>query len=328
MTIGLALSARDRRTLAMGAGAITALLSVARGLPALRSWNAAQRSYASQTARELRALQEGMAALPALRDSLAARRRRLSALDSEMLAGASIAELSAAVATRIEAMADEHSLKVTALQLRSDSVPIDGLARAHVRLTAVADVEGFAGFLRGIEGGAAPLVVEELGVSQPDPAADSLKPEMLRVDLLVAALGAVASEHRAPSSGESGARGSTTDSPTTDLDSVADAIVANDMFRLANAPASVRYDPNGERRGTATAASPRPAPVRPIMTLRAIVGGPPWQAVVDGIPGRAPGTIVRAGSEFDRLVARRVTRDSVIIQGPDTTWVLTFQRRQ
>jgi hypothetical protein len=63
------------------------------------------------------------------------------------------------------------------------------------------------------------------------------------------------------------------------------------------------------------------------MTLKAIVGGPPWQAVVDGIPGQAQGTIVRAGAAFDKLVARAVTRDSVIIQGPDTAWVLTFRRR-
>ena len=29
---------------------------------------------------------------------------------------------------------------------------------------------------------------------------------------------------------------------------------------------------------------------------------------------------------FDKLVARAVTRDSVVIQGPDTTWVLGFRR--
>ena len=112
------------------------------------------------------------------------------------------------------------------------------------------------------------------------------------------------------------------------LYSAADAIVSNDAFRLANEPAAVRYDPSDETRAGHAANAPPPVPLRPTMTLKAIVGGPPWQAVVDGIPGRPPGTIVRAGNAFDRLVARRVTRDSVVIQGPDTTWVLTFQRRQ
>jgi hypothetical protein len=112
------------------------------------------------------------------------------------------------------------------------------------------------------------------------------------------------------------------------LDGAADAIVSNDAFRLANEPAAVRYDPSADTRTSRAAIAPPPAPLRPTMTLKAIVGGPPWQAVVDGIPGRPPGTIVRAGTAFDRLVARRVTRDSVVIQGPDTTWVLTFPRRQ
>jgi hypothetical protein len=36
-----------------------------------------------------------------------------------------------------------------------------------------------------------PLVVKELGVSQSAPAADSTKPEALRVDLLIVAIGSV-----------------------------------------------------------------------------------------------------------------------------------------
>ncbi|HSQ31482.1 MAG TPA: hypothetical protein VLN49_16615 [Gemmatimonadaceae bacterium] len=106
----------------------------------------------------------------------------------------------------------------------------------------------------------------------------------------------------------------------------ADLIVSNDPFRLTNAPALVRYDPKSESSvPTAAVAAP---PVRPVMTLKAIVGGPPWQAIVDGLPGQPPGTIVRAGNAFDKLVARAVTRDSVVIQGPDTTWVLSFRRRE
>ncbi|MDB4878329.1 MAG: hypothetical protein JWM41_4775 [Gemmatimonadetes bacterium] len=70
-----------------------------------------------------------------------------------------------------------------------------------------------------------------------------------------------------------------------------------------------------------------PPRVRPVMTLKAIVGGPPWQAVVDGIPGQPPGVLVRQGTTLDKLAIRSVTRDSVVIQGPDTTWVLGFGRR-
>jgi hypothetical protein len=66
--------------------------------------------------------------------------------------------------------------------------------------------------------------------------------------------------------------------------------------------------------------------MRPVFALKAIVGGPPWQAIVDGIPGQPSGTIVSNGMTIGKLTIRGVTRDSVVIQGPDTTWVLTFRR--
>ena len=106
----------------------------------------------------------------------------------------------------------------------------------------------------------------------------------------------------------------------------AELIVSNDPFRLTNTPALVRYDPKAE--GAAPTTVVAAPPIRPVMTLKAIVGGPPWQAIVDGLPGQPPGTVVRAGNAFDKLIARAVTRDSVVIQGPDTTWVLSFRRRQ
>jgi len=121
-------------------------------------------------------------------------------------------------------------------------------------------------------------------------------------------------------------RSTSMDSLSQVLEEAEDVTSSNDPFRLANAPSSVRYDPNNE--GTiAGAASYVPPPIRPNMILKAIVGGPPWQAMVDGIPGQPPGTLVRAGSTFDKLVAKDVGRDSVVIRGPDTTWVLTFRRR-
>ncbi len=102
-----------------------------------------------------------------------------------------------------------------------------------------------------------------------------------------------------------------------------DATVSNDPFRLANEPASVRFDPALE----GESASPAVPIVRPSLVLKAIVGGPPWQAVIDGIPGQPPGTIAGPGARFDKLVIRSVTRDAVIVQGPDTTWSLAFKGR-
>jgi hypothetical protein len=121
-----------------------------------------------------------------------------------------------------------------------------------------------------------------------------------------------------------------TAAPSAIADSLAEAeslVVSNDPFRIANAPAAVRYDP--ALRGGASRASPTPstagAPVRPTLTLKAIVGGPPWQAVIDGLPGEPAGTVVRAGAVFGVIRVRTVTRDSVALVGPDTAWTLTFR---
>ena len=104
-------------------------------------------------------------------------------------------------------------------------------------------------------------------------------------------------------------------------------IVSNDPFRLANEPTAVRYDPAREDAPAAATQVGLPR-LRPNMVLKAVIGGPPWQAIVDGIPGQPPGTIVRAGSTFDQIVVRAVTRDSIIIKGADTTWILSFRRGQ
>lgn len=118
-----------------------------------------------------------------------------------------------------------------------------------------------------------------------------------------------------------------TDSLDAALAAAEDFTVTNDAFRISNTPSSVRFDPGTDGGSAGQGPVPPPAP-RPIMTLKAIVGGPPWQAIIDGIPGQPPGTMVRAGAAFDKLVARAVTRDSVIMQGPDTTWVLSFRRKE
>jgi hypothetical protein len=105
------------------------------------------------------------------------------------------------------------------------------------------------------------------------------------------------------------------------LDDAEDATVSNDPFRLSNEPAAVRYDPSAEGESVSQVVPV----VRPTLILKAIIGGPPWQAVIDGIPGQPPGTIAAPGARFDKLVVWRVTRDTVVVKGPDTTWSLGFK---
>jgi hypothetical protein len=98
--------------------------------------------------------------------------------------------------------------------------------------------------------------------------------------------------------------------------------VANDPFRLSRQPASVAYAP--AREGMV------PPPIirapRPNLVLRGIVGGPPWRAIIEGIPGHDGGTLLRQGDTVAALLVRAIGRDTVIIKGADTTWRLTVTR--
>lgn len=107
--------------------------------------------------------------------------------------------------------------------------------------------------------------------------------------------------------------------PPTSDDSTdyAQFVIDNDLFRLANAPSPLRYAP-----GSGGVVNVSIAVARPQLAVRAIIGGPPWQAMLDGAPGGQ--TIVRNGQVVGALTVRSVGRDTVIVQGMDTTWKLTL----
>jgi len=107
------------------------------------------------------------------------------------------------------------------------------------------------------------------------------------------------------------------------LNRSAGQIVANNPFRLSRRPASVRY----ARYVTPVAQSEDAPPrLRPRLVLKGIVGGPPWQAIIDGLPGAPPGTVVSVGNSFQSLTISAIARDAVMVQGADTTWRLTLSK--
>ncbi len=113
------------------------------------------------------------------------------------------------------------------------------------------------------------------------------------------------------------------------LSDAADDIASGDPFRVANEPTNVPFKPVADGGGSSqTAPTPTVHAPRPALVLRAIVGGPPWQAILDGIPGQPAGTIVTAGMLISELRIRSVSRDTVMVQGSDTTWRLTLGKAQ
>jgi hypothetical protein len=108
------------------------------------------------------------------------------------------------------------------------------------------------------------------------------------------------------------------------LSSAVDALVQGDPFRLAHQPAGVPYRPNLEEGGPPPSSVPKPP--RPSLALAGVVGGPPWEALLDGVPGREGSVLVRQGDVLGDLTIRAVGRDSVVVRGVDTTWRLTVRR--
>lgn len=94
-------------------------------------------------------------------------------------------------------------------------------------------------------------------------------------------------------------------------------------FRVERKPTTVRYSPWAP----AEAAVPQPAPPpRPSPTLVGIVGGPPWHVLIQGIPGRERGFLLRVGQETNGIRLVELRGDTAVLAGPDTTWALTPRR--
>jgi hypothetical protein len=100
----------------------------------------------------------------------------------------------------------------------------------------------------------------------------------------------------------------------------ADRVIANDLFRSERRPSHVAF-------GTAPAAvlpTPSPPP-RPQLTVEGIAGGPPWRAVLHGVPNHEGSVVVAPGDTLSGLWVRSIRRDTVVVQGRDTLWTLTVK---
>lgn len=329
---GLALSPRDRRTLLAGLASVGAILTLGRGLPAVRAWQSARLSSAADAQRTLMLEEQGAASFPQMRDSLAVRVRTADSLRARLLGGLTVEAAASALARVVERAAEAQGMDVENVTFLADSAVRLGLTRVTARITAQGDLDGLMNFLNVVESHRALLSVRSLFVSQPDPAAPTSRADALRVEIAVVAMAAIpaSTKHAETSLATSVAPPSLLAPPRKPLSLDGPAMIAAleaatsaNAFRLSHLPADVPYQPAASR---AAQVPPAPAP-RPALVLKGIVGGPPWQAIIDGIPGQPSSTIAAAGAVFDKLVVRAVARDSVVVRGPDTTWVLTLDRK-
>jgi hypothetical protein len=109
---------------------------------------------------------------------------------------------------------------------------------------------------------------------------------------------------------------------TAALDVAAQRLRAQDPFRLDRRPAEVRYNPWEAE----TAAPPAPEKIRPALVLAALIGGPPWNAVIEGIPGSEGGVLLAVGAQMHGVTFVALRGDTVFLAGFDTTFALTARR--
>lgn len=111
--------------------------------------------------------------------------------------------------------------------------------------------------------------------------------------------------------------------PRDSIDAAAIATSDHDPFRLTHEPSEVPYTAEHVN-------APPPTPPRlPPLTLSGIIG-PPWVALLEGVPGHLGSLIAAQGDTVSRaplavLVLRRVSRDTAVLAAADTTWKLTVR---
>jgi len=106
------------------------------------------------------------------------------------------------------------------------------------------------------------------------------------------------------------------------LDSAVAQTVAHDVFRVERKPATVAYSlaPGG----FIAPAMPAAPVVR--ISLQGTIGGPPWSAIISGIPGHDGTVVMSTGDTLGGVAIRHVGRDNVTVRVKDSTWTVTLGR--
>jgi hypothetical protein len=109
---------------------------------------------------------------------------------------------------------------------------------------------------------------------------------------------------------------------TTALAKTAARIRTRNAFRIDRRPADVLYNPWEPSAPPAPPVTPR---ALPRLALAGILG-PPWNALIEGVPGRETGLLLAVGEERSGVKFVALRGDTVLLSGFDTTWTLTARR--
>jgi hypothetical protein len=318
-----AVSDRDRRAVLLGMGAIVGALVVLRGLPSLSAWRTRERQLAAESEIALADARTTVSLARRLHDTSAVRQLRARGMDSALVEGHSVSQAAANLARELSETAESVELNLEALQADSATDTTATVRRIRVRGSVSGELEALMQFLLLVETGPHLLAIRDIALTRRQ-AASASQAEVIQATFLIEGLMRPAV------------------SPSTGIGTPVSRLVANalsppaefDGELLANAAEqasdrNIFRDDRG-RTDIASHAEPnqvaRPMASIPALTLRGIIGGPPWDAIIDGLPGRPAGTVVRDGESVGGFSFQITARESVRIKGADTSWTLTFRR--
>ncbi|HEU4722064.1 MAG TPA: type II secretion system protein GspM [Gemmatimonadaceae bacterium] len=196
MNGALVLSPRDRQALLGGLLGMALIVAGGRAIPRWREWDEQARTSAAESANELASLDAQLAQLPALRDSARVRSARAAAARERLIEAPTVGAAAAELATQVADIADELGVRVSAVQIRPDTLFRSGYARVAVSLTATGDVTHVADLLNAVESSDALMAVRELTITPADVLLPDGRPETIRFQLLIEALAMKAVETR------------------------------------------------------------------------------------------------------------------------------------
>ncbi len=304
------LAERDRRALLAAVVVIPALFVIRVVPPRVAQWTALTEGQASLTEKRVDQLRRLAADAPSMRLALDSARAVVDEFERPRSqsrgSGGALATLAAALADH----ARETSVLVSSIAVLPRGTSRGPYQEVRVRIHATTDTPGLEAFLRRIERDPLGFRVDALSVVQPEPLAGNTVPEALRLELTVAHLDRVAVP-AATRTYELAARVHSRPTPDT-----ARVRLARNPFRTSGAVSLVRF---GQ-----PPLSSLPINERPAYVIRAIVGGPPWSAMIGGIPGQAGTRFVSAGDSVESFVITTITASQVTFRGSDSTWTLAL----
>lgn len=328
------LARRDRYTALFGVGAVLSIVLLGRVLPSWIAWNHSISEAGMATSIELAESSVAVRRASLFDSAQAAGEKKLLSLARALLDGESVGLASATLTDVLTEAASDANVTLGAVQVQPEDESRGTIRTLHAHGDLDGDIAGVMAFTSTLEGALPLIAIRRLVVSTTNPAAGGDHAEAIHAEFVVDAIARIPNDstgHSRPSGFNEGHSRAVQsfDLPrdravnvfySKILDDAADSIIASDPFRLDRKPSAIPFG------SQPLPPSPLPVRSRPQLVLGGIVGGPPWRALLAGVPGRDGSVVLSAGDTVGGLRVRSVGPREVVVASADTVWKLTVKQ--